>query len=342
MTAYQRTSNTATAPTTTATTSATASATTSQIIRDTSTMYEDYITPRTYQNRKEEKASQRQRTRTVHRLVVYKRGPMLLMLVVDATYMSNQAVTDPEEEEEDDEKKKISTSNSSSKVLGDGVTSMPTFCRLLHSHAGKPLSQLTTMLEHGYVRASGTNSNNSNESKLSKKINNKKNNNGSKKNSKNDMNDYRFIYFNNVNLALKISMQNVREDGDSTTRTKKSSKKNNKDGKNNKNNDKESQLKENLNWPLSPSELCDAAAAELDHAILRTIDDVHANFANKSSETPDSSQDVMVKTASGGWLCARRSQHRELYVVLAEHLSALQASEALEALCLEFFSSVLC
>merc|ERR1712166_1264541 len=103
MTAYQRTSNTATAPTTTSTTSATASATTSQIIRDTSTMYEDYITPRTYQNRKEEKASQRQRTRTVHRLVVYKRGPMLLMLVVDATYMSNQAVTDPEEEEEEDD-----------------------------------------------------------------------------------------------------------------------------------------------------------------------------------------------------------------------------------------------
>ena len=43
-----------------------------------------------------------------------------------------------------------------------------------------------------------------------------------------------------------------------------------------------------------------------------------------------------------GWLCARRSQHRELYVILAEHLSALQASEALEALCSEFFASVLC
>tara|TARA_B110000091_G_scaffold184653_1_gene204072 strand:- start:222 stop:485 length:264 start_codon:yes stop_codon:yes gene_type:complete len=73
-----------------------------------------------------------------------------------------------------------------------------------------------------------------------------------------------------------------------------------------------------------------------------TIDDIHADFILKAKDTPDSSQDVMVKTASGGWLCARRSQHRELYVILAEHLSALQASDALEALCSEFFASVLC
>lgn len=105
-----------------------------------------------------------------------------------------------------------------------------------------------------------------------------------------------------------------------------------------------------LSWPLSASELCDACAAELDHSVMRTIDDIHATFAETAARnsghpskiSEDTSQDVMVKTATGGWLAARRSQHRELYVILADHLSALQASEALEALCQEFFSAVLC
>jgi hypothetical protein len=69
-------------------------------------------------NNKEEIESKNQNTRTVYRLVVYKRGPMLLMLVVDATKMSNQS--------------KLPKAKNS-KPSGDGVTSMPTFCRLLHS-----------------------------------------------------------------------------------------------------------------------------------------------------------------------------------------------------------------
>lgn len=101
-----------------------------------------------------------------------------------------------------------------------------------------------------------------------------------------------------------------------------------------------------LAWPLSASELCDASAAELDHSIMRSINDIHAQFSETTDASSplyseDASQDVMVKTSGGGWLAARRSQHRELYVILADHLSALQASEALEALCAEFFSSVM-
>ena len=141
-----------------------------------------------------------------------------------------------------------------------------------------------------------------------------------------------------VNLALKVSLPGLRADQE---QQKVDSKKKDKGEKGNV---------LGLTWPLSASELCDACAAELDHSIMRTINDIHANFAETSAQdsghpskiSEDTSQDVMVKTATGGWLAARKSQHRELYVILADHLSALQASEAMEALCQEFFSAVLC
>jgi hypothetical protein len=173
--------------------------------------------------------------------------------------------------------------------------------------AGKPLHQLTTMLEAGYQRVVGRNGN------FSGSSSNNSNRKQKKTDGKKQSEEYRFIYFNSVNLALKISLNGINNNNGSSKR---------------------------VQWPLSPSELCDVAASELDHSILRTIDDIHSDFASKN--VSDSSQDVMIKTASGGWLCARRSQHRELYVILAEHLSALQASDALEALCSEFFSTVLC
>lgn len=144
--------------------------------------------------------------------------------------------------------------------------------------------------------------------------------------------------FSEVNLALKVSLPGLRADQNKQQARLLQQRKGS-DGN-----------KLGLSWPLSASELCDACAAELDHSIMRTIDDIHASFAETSAKNSghpskiadDTSQDVMVKTATGGWLAARKSQHRELYVVLADHLSALQASEALEALCQEFFSSVLC
>ena len=144
-----------------------------------------------------------------------------------------------------------------------------------------------------------------------------------------------------MNLALKVSLPGLRSDlGEQKKKLLNQTQRNR--GMNSN--------KLGLSWPLSSSELCDACAAELDHSVMRAIDDIHASFAetaasesgHPSKTANDTSQDVMVKTATGGWLAARRSQHRELYVVLADHLSALQASEALEALCQEFFSAVLC
>ena len=146
-----------------------------------------------------------------------------------------------------------------------------------------------------------------------------------------------------MNLALKVSLPGLRKD--LAEQKKKLLNQSQSQQKSNGNSNKLG-----LSWPLSSSELCDACAAELDHSVMRTINDIHASFAETAAQknghpskiADDTSQDVMVKTATGGWLAARRSQHRELYVVLADHLSALQASEALEALCQEFFSAVLC
>ena len=262
-----------------------------------------------------EAASKLQQKRIVHRLVVYKRGPMLLMLVVDATDMSNQAQTPFKNNSTTATTSSLSNSNTLNsntdttstslldttnsnqekkkkgktgkngvkgvKVLGDGVSSMPMFCRLLHSHAGKPLQQLMSMLEAGY-NSSSSNSNNNN--------NNNNNNNGSTTNSNDKSssssskrfkdtgkthrfrtNEYRFVYYNNVNLALKINLNSVSEDMHEKQRTNSSSSKNNNNKKSSSQNKKTgtSPLRDGLKWPMSPSELSDAAASELDHAILR-------------------------------------------------------------------------
>jgi hypothetical protein len=92
----------------------------------------------------------------MHRLVVYKRGPMLLMMVVNATGMKQTDTSDApdsKQAEPSDAQRSVTSSSSSGPVqLGKGAKSLPAFCRLLHKHAGKPLGQLTSMLEGGYAK----------------------------------------------------------------------------------------------------------------------------------------------------------------------------------------------
>ena len=87
----------------------------------------------------------------MHKLVVYKRGPMLLIMVVNATGMKQLEDSDVPNQKDLQGTSKGSARTSGPDKLGEGVKSLPAFCRLLHKHAGKPLGQLTSMLEDGYT-----------------------------------------------------------------------------------------------------------------------------------------------------------------------------------------------
>jgi hypothetical protein len=86
-----------------------------------------------------------------------------------------------------------------------------------------------------------------------------------KKRGSGGVGEYRFIYFNNINLALKITFGNDDAEGDGGKLLKKGSSNN----KSHQRKGRSSSGRLGLDWPLSPSELCDSAATELDHAILR-------------------------------------------------------------------------
>ena len=94
---------------------------------------------------------------------------------------------------------------------------------------------------------------------------------------------------------------------------------------------------------LSASELCDACAAELDHLSAndqrysrKLCGDVCTRFWTPVEDFGKTHRKRHGEDRYWRLAAARKSQHRELYVILADHLSALQASEAMEALCQEF------
>ena len=91
-----------------------------------------------------------------------------------------------------------------------------------------------------------------------------------------------------VNLALKVSLPGLRADQE---QQKVDSKKKDKGERN----------VLGLTWPLSASELCDACAAELDHSIMRTINDIHANFAETSAQGSGHPSKISEDTSQTSW-----------------------------------------
>ena len=88
----------------------------------------------------------------MHRLVVYKRGPMLMLMVVNAAGMQHADANDDSKQDSSGTSGAEASISSSAAALGEGAKSLPSFCRLVNRHVGKPLGQLRFMLESGYPK----------------------------------------------------------------------------------------------------------------------------------------------------------------------------------------------
>ena len=75
-----------------------------------------------------------------------------MLMVVNAAGMQHADANDDSKQDSSGTSGAEVSISSSAAALGEGAKSLPSFCRLVNRHVGKPLGQLRFMLESGYPK----------------------------------------------------------------------------------------------------------------------------------------------------------------------------------------------
>jgi hypothetical protein len=211
-----------------------------------------------------------------HRLVVYKQGPLTLVLTVNTTH----------------------------KNITQQMEGMSGFCRGLKAYATEPLSKLGKMLGDGY-------------DKIQKRL----------KRKGNVASKYQFIYFNRLNLALKVQLAGMTS-GQQPSSLKTQSK-----------NRLPDTMASFIPWPLSSAELCQTLSEMYSPTVVRAINETYAKL-NEEFPPQEDLREIHIKTPRDGWVFGKKSMDRILIVLMNGRLNPIEAQEKVDELIDTVFHSI--